>query len=133
MENPLTNELILAVARIIIPILVGSLLSLAGAALLSVREFVISKIGELNYQRVVEVVRSAVLAAESNGLRGAIENSGSVKKDAALALVKRQLEILKLSNFIPEEELLELIEAEVLQGLNFPKLFPDGALTISEE
>lgn len=120
MEQVIT-PLVLAIAQIVIPLFFTWVAGWLGVIVKQYYSGLVARVGLDRLLLVEQVVRSAVLQAEQNGLRGMIENDGAAKKAAAITYIQDQLKALGLGWF-PIAQVSDMVEAAVLENLNFQKL-----------
>jgi hypothetical protein len=101
----------------IIQILLPILLTAAVGYLFRQYQIVTARIPAEQLELARQIVRSLVLAAEQTGLVGAIKNEGEAKKEWVLQRAEEYL--LSKGVKLDLHLLSDLIEAEVLESLNF--------------
>lgn len=115
------NNLLQMTLEIIIQVLLPVVLTAAVGYLVKQFQLVSAKIPQEQYAFAMEMAKQLVLAAEQNGLSGAIANESETKKQYVLTRLQSALAEKKIN--IDVTKLSDLIEAAVMEAFNYHKVF----------
>lgn len=91
MENMILQLTIETLVQVLVPVFVGFILYLTKKAFDAFMVYLAQK-GLMNdYEFAVAIIRELVLAAEQNGLTGAIQAEGEAKKDWVIRMAEKEL------------------------------------------
>jgi hypothetical protein len=99
--------------QIMVPVLIGAAIAVAKHYIDEIK----SRMSQDQYIFAGELARQVVLAAEQNGLRGAIENEATVKK--AWALERLEASLVGKGIHLDLDKLDDLIESAVFEAFKW--------------
>ncbi len=120
MFGPIIQSLLITLIQVLLPIALAALVAFINARIKEVRA---SKDG-VQFDTAVAIIERLVLAAEQNGMIGAIENAAEAKKKYVLDLA--EAELAKRGIVMDLDAVDALIEAQVNEAFGKVVLHPEA-------
>jgi LL-H family phage holin len=114
--DEILQALLMTIIQVLVPVVLGAIIAFIRVKIKEVT----AQVDQDQLAFAAELARQFVLAAEQNGLSGAIKNEGSEKKAWALARLDDELD--KRGIHLDVNVLSDMLEAAVMESFNQAKV-----------